>query len=416
LTLMLLLMVMIATCDARGMSKAEENAQKAVKQSRLANAKTTSEKIAAITENFVVADRNKPPVAAPGAELEWRRVQSPGDQDGPRLHLVENFATDAEIDHIMQKAFHHMKPQKQQAETGMVYELPVHQDNITRDVYHRMSSVFPGVGNTGRKATYDTFRVRRYLEAGKGFRGGDNHPPHTDWFQSTKGDTSYVLIISMILYLTTPEKGGTTFFPQKWDNGKKGYGFEPKRGHLAAWWSCHKNGTHDLDSTHESTPLLKGIKWNAARFFYDNVDKCSFPPANFVQVPKAAKHLRPQGDSTKTMFGFDFPKGVWVTPQGTSHGGTPPVSKYSTPVPHNVNKAKRDLEMARRNPVEVAQKRIAGANVPPPKAKTEEEPVYGMGMNNTRKEKQERERFIEAARQKPAEVASKRVMKMKGEL
>ena len=39
-----------------------------------------------------------------------------------------------------------MKPQNINAETGMVTELPVGGSDILKNVYNRMSSVFPGVG------------------------------------------------------------------------------------------------------------------------------------------------------------------------------------------------------------------------------------------------------------------------------
>ena len=68
----------------------------------------------------------------------------------------------------------------------------------------------------------ETFRVRRYLPDGVAYEGGDYHPPHTDWFETDTGDNSNVLIISMILYLTSPEKGGTTYFPHAWHNDTKG--------------------------------------------------------------------------------------------------------------------------------------------------------------------------------------------------
>merc|ERR1719171_3209149 len=106
-----------------------------------------------------------------------------------------------------------------------------------------MSSLFPGVAAPATNNGYfgDTFRVRRYLDKEHGIKGGDYHPPHTDWFTSTPGDTSHVLIITMILYLTSPEVGGTTFFEAAVVNGTRGYHFAPKRGNLAVWWSCYKN-------------------------------------------------------------------------------------------------------------------------------------------------------------------------------
>merc|ERR1712086_853962 len=251
-----------------------------------------------------------------------RKVHFVGDSaDGPRLHLVENFATDEEMDLIMKSAFENMRPQNQKAETGIVHELPVGSSPVFQNVYRRMSSVFPGIGKShvGPGENHDTFRVRRYLQDGEGYQGGDYHPPHTDWFSSTPGDTSHVLIISMILYLTIPENGGTTYFPRSIVNGTQGYHFKPKRGNLAAWWSCHRNGTQDFDSSHESTPVLEGIKWNAARFFYDNTNKCASPAANTIRVPKAADALKDMGHSSDSMYGTSMPDGVVASPEGTSH-------------------------------------------------------------------------------------------------
>jgi len=253
---------------------------------------------------------------ASNSDFVDREVTSIGN-GVPRLHLVENFASDAEMDLIMKKAFADMRPQNQQAETGMVTELPIGSSPVFTDVYDRMGSIFPGLGHARRDS--DTLRVRRYLEAGKAYEGGDYHPPHTDWFETQTGDTSDVLIVTMILYLTSPEKGGTTLFANARVNGTQGYHFQPKRGNLAVWWSCYSNGTQDFHSEHSSEPLLKGIKWNAARFFYDNTKKCNMPALKTVKVPRAADNNVPQTDSSLSMFGTTFPEGVWAVPgEGTS--------------------------------------------------------------------------------------------------
>lgn len=244
----------------------------------------------------------------------------------PRLHLVQNFASDEEMDLIITKAFHGMKPQNQGAETGIVYELPVGTHPVFEKIYDRMGSVFPGVADKPFDKRTETFRVRRYLPDGVAYEGGDYHPPHTDWFETDTGDNSNVLIISMILYLTSPEKGGTTYFPHAWHNDTKGFHFQPRRGSLAAWWSCYSNGTQDFTSEHSSEPLLKGIKWNAARFFYDHTKQCSTPAATTVKVPSGAFSVTHISSVNDVPFGTMFPKGVWTSPEGTStsdqlHGG-----------------------------------------------------------------------------------------------
>jgi len=261
-------------------------------------------------------------------DMVERPVIKIGDTIAPRLHLVENFATDAEMDEIMKTAFLNMQPQDQEAETGIVHELPIGDSKTFETLYNRMSTLFPGVAvKTGEDKARETFRIRRYLPKGVGFSGGDYHPPHTDWFEANgKGDISNVLIITMIVYLTSPEKGGTTYFKNAVVDGKNGYHFQPKRGNLAVWWSCHTNGTQDFNSEHSSEPLLEGIKWNAARFFYDHTKKCNTPSARTVMVPKAADSNVPMTNSSKVMFGTTFPPGVSTSEKGTItnatvHGG-----------------------------------------------------------------------------------------------
>ena len=160
-----------------------------------------------------------------------------------------------------------MVPQRQHTETGIKTELQVDTGSpdtnerkvISRTpqiIVERMASVFPGLGRSyNTKISHSlqgSLRMRRYNQAGAGSEVGDFHPTHTDWFQRSKNDTSDVLIVSMLLYLTTPEEGGSTFFPHV-DRGPdlpKGYHFQAKRGNLAIWWSCLHDGTE------EKTPVL----------------------------------------------------------------------------------------------------------------------------------------------------------------
>eukprot|EP00658_Telonema_sp_P-2_P048838 TRINITY_DN37141_c0_g1_i1.p1 TRINITY_DN37141_c0_g1~~TRINITY_DN37141_c0_g1_i1.p1 ORF type:complete len:388 (-),score=111.00 TRINITY_DN37141_c0_g1_i1:425-1588(-) len=255
-------------------------------------------------------------VSAEEPEMVPREVQNiPGP--GPRLHLVEKFATDAEMDHIITQAFPDQKPQDQETETGIVTELNVSGDPVLVGVFDRMRSILPTLAPKLEEShSLDTFRVRRYLADGVGLAGGDYHPPHTDWFVPTKGDLSHVLIVTMILYLTSPEEGGTTYF--KHAIGGKGHHIQPVRGDVAVWWSCHRNGTQDWLSDHSSEPLKKGIKWNAARFFYADVKLCAENVEESIMVPKATEFNVAMKSSEDVLFGTSFPEGVSVTERGTS--------------------------------------------------------------------------------------------------
>lgn len=234
----------------------------------------------------------------------------------PRLHLVRDFASDAEMDYIIKEAFPQQRPQDQNTETGMVTELPVSGSLLT-GVFDRMRSVIPALAKpiSNNSHGMETLRVRRYLPDGIGLKGGDYHPPHTDWFEPEKGDLTNVLIVTMILYLTSPEEGGTTYFRHAQKG--KGYHFQPVRGNLAVWWSCYNNGTQDFHSDHSSEPLLKGIKWNAARFFYTDVKNCAAKVEDMIMVPKAANHNKPMASSFDVMFNTTFPPGVSASDKGT---------------------------------------------------------------------------------------------------
>jgi len=240
----------------------------------------------------------------------------------PRLHLVRGFATDAEMDYIIDQAFPAQRPQDQETETGIVTELNVSRDPILIGVFDRMRMLLPNLAPklSVDSQSLDTFRVRRYLPDGIALKGGDYHPPHTDWFEPTKGDLSHVLIVTMILYLTSPEEGGTTYF--KHAMGGKGYHFQPVRGNLAVWWSCYRNGTQDFHSDHSSEPLKQGIKWNAARFFYADVKRCDDDVADTVLVPAAADANVAMKSSFDVKYGTSFPPGVSVTERGTSTNET----------------------------------------------------------------------------------------------
>lgn len=244
-----------------------------------------------------------------------------GSEHKPRVYHIKQFATDAEMDHIMNSSFHYMLPQEQDTETGMVYELPIGQDPILKGYYKRLYDLFPGgIGTPPSKAKDQTIRIRRYMPQALGANhtglvGGDYHPPHVDWFETTPGDLSHVLLMTQMLYLTSPEEGGETDFPFAF--GGKGYKQLPIRGDLVIWWSCVPAGTRDPLSEHASLPLKRGIKWNAAYFVYDNVKKCNVEPVKEINVPAATAQNIPMKNSSECLFGTTYPSTVSVSAKGT---------------------------------------------------------------------------------------------------
>jgi len=64
-----------------------------------------------------------------------------------------------------------------------------------------MMAIFPDLDTDFQS----TFRVRRYQP------DGSYHPPHLDYYQSSDDPNSKVLVLTIMLYLTTPEEGGGSF-------------------------------------------------------------------------------------------------------------------------------------------------------------------------------------------------------------
>ena len=179
----------------------------------------------------------------------------------PRVYVVPNFATVEETDGMIDLA-EAWNGRSKHDFTGMSYEQPT-----TAKLPHRLSKRMEALLDLGNDMG-QTLRMRHY-EGGK----DEYHPLHTDWFEIEHPDgESSNLIVTALLCLSTPEEGGATYFP----NAKpKAFRVKPKRGMLVVWYSCTPEGTEDLNSEHMGELVVKGHKWTATNFFYQNAKaKC----------------------------------------------------------------------------------------------------------------------------------------------
>jgi len=235
--------------------------------------------------------------------------------DSPRLYRVSGFLTDFEMDYIINASFQNLRSSKTYGpETGMHYELPIYGDAVLEHIENRLLSITPGVGkrkvSVARSASEsrgEVLFVRRYLQDGLSMScsGGDRFHKHQDF--TDDGDGAKILV-SMTMYLTSPEKGGQTRFEAA--NGGQGYDFQARRGDLGIWWSCKHSGERDMNSTHGGVPLKAGIKWIATRFLYDSVSKCDVGTSDTVLVPTAVKDNKENVNSMSTLHGMTMPHGV----------------------------------------------------------------------------------------------------------
>ena len=109
----------------------------------------------------------------------------------------------------------------------------------------------------------EPFQVMRY-------RVGGRYDAHHDFFDPADPGSAVHLaaggqrIATMILYLNTPEAGGTTDFPDL------GLSVRPERG-SALYFEYSGQGRPDVRLRHGGMPVIQGEKWIATKWFRERV-------------------------------------------------------------------------------------------------------------------------------------------------
>ena len=67
-----------------------------------------------------------------------------------------------------------------------------------------------------------------------------------------------------MIYLNDVEEGGATWFPQA------GVRVAPKRGLLLAWNNMKPDGSPNIGTLHEGTPVVKGVKYIITKWFREH--------------------------------------------------------------------------------------------------------------------------------------------------
>jgi len=191
----------------------------------------------------------------------------------PRLFYVDEFLSEREVMHL--NSLSH--PSQARARglrtkedyTGFSYEQPIEGDPTLEAIARRLEELLQITNEFG-----GTFRIRRYAE-------DQYHPPHTDTY--TVDGRNVTLLATMLMYLQDTEEGGATHFPRALPEPARVY---PKRGALGIWFSCDEAGADDRLSLHEGEPVLKGKKWTATYFVYNNPGVYCAKPSLKQWLPK----------------------------------------------------------------------------------------------------------------------------------
>ena len=200
-----------------------------------------------------------------------RTVLSAGDREvavvtsmrNPRVVVFANLLSDAECDEIVQLASARLaRSETVQTETGSS------EVNAART----SDGMFFGRGEFDvctRIEARMAALMRWPVENGEGlqvlrYRPGAEYKPHYDYFDPAQSGTPALLarggqrVASLICYLNTPEKGGSTIFPDV------GFEVAPVRGN--AVFFSYDRPHPDTRSLHGGSPVEAGEKWVATKW------------------------------------------------------------------------------------------------------------------------------------------------------
>ncbi|BDA51130.1 probable prolyl 4-hydroxylase 7 [Coccomyxa sp. Obi] len=228
------------------------------------------------------SDASAPPmltigVGANGKE-EWRGEVVEVSWS-PRAFLLKRFLTDAECDHLINKAKPNMvKSTVVDNDTGKSIDSTVRtstgtffgreEDSIIQGIERRISMIthLPEVNGEGLQILH--------------YEDGQKYEAHHDFFHdkfNSRPENGGQRIATVLMYLTTAEEGGETVFPlaahkvtgPQWSEcARGGAAVKATRGDALLFYSLLPNGETDPTSLHGSCPTTKGEKWSATKWIH----------------------------------------------------------------------------------------------------------------------------------------------------
>uniref|UniRef100_A0A383VHQ9 procollagen-proline 4-dioxygenase n=1 Tax=Tetradesmus obliquus TaxID=3088 RepID=A0A383VHQ9_TETOB len=197
----------------------------------------------------------------------------------PRAFLIKGFLSDEECDHIIRMASPKMEEsvvvdsasgttKKSTVRTSTGTFFPRGHDDVITVIEKRVAAVtmIPVEHQEGLQVLH--------------YRDGQKYEAHYDYFHdpvNTRMEAGGQRVVTVLMYLTTPEHGGETVFPDAekkvegpgWSEcALKGLANKPKRGDALMFYSLTPDGKKDPTSLHGSCPTLKGDKWSATKWIH----------------------------------------------------------------------------------------------------------------------------------------------------
>lgn len=197
----------------------------------------------------------------------------------PRAFLLKGFLSEEETDYLINKATPYMTkstvvdndsgksiPSNVRTSTGTFFSRG--QDETISRIEDRLAlvSMLPKEHGEGLQILH--------------YRDGEKYEPHNDYFHddiNPRPENGGQRIATVLMYLTTPEEGGETVFPNAdrkvtgpgWsDCAKRGLAVKAKKGDAIMFYSLDPSGKPDPASLHGSCPTTKGEKWSATKWLH----------------------------------------------------------------------------------------------------------------------------------------------------
>ncbi len=185
----------------------------------------------------------------------------------PKILVISDFLSSEECDHLIQLASSQLKRStvvdddgatdtkldSRRSSEGMFLPSDSN-DKIVKAIEERIVTLTHYPRERG-----EPLQILRY-------QIGAEYQPHFDYFSpDTPGGAVHLQrggqrIVTLIMYLNTPKKGGETIFPTA------GVSVTPKKGSAVLFYNCTSSGKTDPRSLHGGAPVLDGEKWIATKW------------------------------------------------------------------------------------------------------------------------------------------------------
>eukprot|EP01124_Arcella_intermedia_P019099 TRINITY_DN2623_c0_g1_i1.p1 TRINITY_DN2623_c0_g1~~TRINITY_DN2623_c0_g1_i1.p1 ORF type:complete len:266 (+),score=17.71 TRINITY_DN2623_c0_g1_i1:36-800(+) len=173
----------------------------------------------------------------------------------PRIFVYHNILTTEECDHIVELGAAEVTRSQVVGDKGAsevnnartsygVFLSKYEEDPVLKKLRHRISdwTHLP-------EANGETFYLLRY-------EVGQEYKPHNDYFRDDMDlGAAGNRIATVLTYLSTPESGGETVFPNA------GLQVKATKGNAVLFWDITPDGKSDPMSLHGGNPVISGTKW-----------------------------------------------------------------------------------------------------------------------------------------------------------